>query len=378
MMNLPTTDPELLKKRIRKSLRKQGFVLRTHTFHAPHMDKQSIRDLNEVARQHRIEEARSTLGRFEAALLREFASGSEINPAAIKPVITEVQSKSRDELLFRYATLHWSIPVSSGYGRRLRFLVRDQQNGKLIGIIGLGDPVFSLGARDKWIGWDSSQRSLRLRNVLDAFVLGAVPPYRNLLCGKLIALLTTSEVVREAFRRKYRDSQSRIRMAEADARLALVTTTSALGRSSVYNRLKLDSRTVFQSVGYTKGYGEFHFSNGLYGSMHAYALENCEPTDKKTAWGDGFRNRREVIKKCLRSLDLPAQWLQHGIEREIFAVPLARNSREFLMGQHSRLLWYHDTADQLFEAFRERWLLPRAAWDRSYEAFEPDQMKILT
>src|ERR1700722_4636210 len=102
MMDLPTTDPELLKKRIRKSLRKQGFVLRTNTFHAPSMDKQSIRDLNEVAREHRIEEARSTLGRFEEELLREFASGSEVNPAAIKPEITEVQAKSKDELLFRY------------------------------------------------------------------------------------------------------------------------------------------------------------------------------------------------------------------------------------------------------------------------------------
>ena len=41
---------------------------------------------------------------------------------------------------------------------------------------------------------------MRLRNVMDAFVLGAVPPYRELLCGKLVAMLAASDEVRDAFR----------------------------------------------------------------------------------------------------------------------------------------------------------------------------------
>ncbi len=98
--------------------------------------------------------------------------------------------------LFRYACLLWSVPVSQGFGRRVRFLVRDKQNGKLVGIFALGDPVFNLRCRDGFIGWSSGDREKRLYNVMDIFILGAVPPYNSLLCGKLIALLAASNEVR--------------------------------------------------------------------------------------------------------------------------------------------------------------------------------------
>jgi Druantia protein DruA len=39
--------------------------------------------------------------------------------------------------------------VSRGYGRRMRFLIWDQSNEKLIGLIVLGDPVFNLRVRDE-------------------------------------------------------------------------------------------------------------------------------------------------------------------------------------------------------------------------------------
>jgi hypothetical protein len=272
-------------------------------------------------------------------------------------------------LLFRYAALHWSIPVSSGYGRRLRFLVVDEFNGKLIGIIGLGDPVFNLGPRDGWIGWTKEDRNDRLRHVMDAFVLGAVPPYSFLLCGKLVAMLAASDEVRKSFKEKYGGRFSLIGGRVHDGRLALITTTSALGRSSVYNRVRLDGRAVYTSAGFTRGYGEFHFSNGLYAAIAEFAARNCEPTAKQADWGTGFRNRREVIRKCLPKLQLSGEWLCHRIEREVFVAPLARNSAEFLRGDHSRLLWFHQSADDIFRYFRERWMLPRAGRDGRYRSW---------
>ncbi|WP_423828289.1 Druantia anti-phage system protein DruA [Sporotomaculum syntrophicum] len=50
------------------------------------------------------------------------------------------------------------MPVSSGYCRRLRFLVFDNHTNKVMGLLGLGDPVFSLSARDKCIGWTKEKR----------------------------------------------------------------------------------------------------------------------------------------------------------------------------------------------------------------------------
>jgi len=266
--------------------------------------------------------------------------------------------------------------VSSGYGRRLRFLVVDEYNGKLIGLIGLGDPVFSLGPRDQWVGWTPADRKERLKNVMDAFVLGAVPPYSFLLCGKLVAMLAASDTVRRGFKRKYGGTCSVIRRRVHDGRLALITTTSALGRSSVYNRLRLGDRLLYQSVGFTRGSGEFHFSNGLYKVISEFAEKNCEPTAKQKHWGTGFRNRREVVRKCLSALGLSSEWIYHGIEREVFVVPLARNTREFLLGEHARLLWYQQSEAEIFEYFRDRWMLPRAMWDARYRMFNPDNFRL--
>jgi hypothetical protein len=252
----------------------------------------------------------------------------------------------------------------------------DDSNGKLVGLIGLGDPVYSLGPRDEWVGWTPSDRKKRLGNVMDAFVLGAVPPYSFLLCGKLVAMLAASDTVRRAFKRKYGGSRSLIRRKVHDGRLALITTASALGRSSVYNRLRFGDRLLYQSVGFTKGSGEFHFSNGLYGAITEFAEEYCEPTAKQERWGTGFRNRREVIKKCLPALGLSSDWVYHGIEREVFVIPLARNTREVLRGEHTRLLWYHQSEAKMFEYFRDRWMLPRASWDQRYRGFDPERYRL--
>jgi hypothetical protein len=258
----------------------------------------------------------------------------------------------------------------------LRFLVVDEHNGKLIGLIGLGDPVYSLGPRDQWVGWTLSDRKKRLRNVLDAFVLGAVPPYSFLLCGKLVAMLAASNTVRDAFKRKYGGTRSVIGHKVHDGRLALITTTSALGRSSLYNRLRLGERLLYQSVGFTKGSGEFHFSNGLYGAITEFAENHCEPTAKQNRWGTGFRNRREVIKKCLPALGLSSNWVYHGVKREVFVIPLARNSREFLRGEHSRLRWFDHSVPNLFLFFRERWLLPRSKRDLGFNSWKRNDWQL--
>jgi hypothetical protein len=368
---------EDLRERIVRSLRAQGFRVQNGAVLPPKdLSKERIRELHETAVAHRIERARDGLFRMEKDLLRHIASGHEVVPSRISPRLVEVLPDSEEELLFRYASLHWSIPVSSGYGRRLRFLVVDEYNGKLIGLIGLGDPVFSLGPRDRWIGWTPSDRKKRLGNVMDAFVLGAVPPYSFLLCGKLVAMLAASDTVRRAFKRKYGGTRSVIRRKVHDGRLALITTTSALGRSSVYNRLRLGDRLLYQSVGFTRGSGEFHFSNGLYGAITEFAEKNCEPTAKQERWGTGFRNRREVIKKCLPALGLSSDWVYHGIEREVFVIPLAHNCREFLRGEHARLRWYQQSEAQMFEYFRDRWMLPRASWDQRFRSWSRDEWLI--
>lgn len=318
-----------LRRAIIDSLRAQGFVIDgTKSLPPVAIDKQGLRDLHRPAVDHRIRRASGQLRRHEDSLLARFAQGSEVVPELMSPTMVEVRRGSRDELLFRYACLHWSIPVSSGYGRRIRFLVIDEHTDKLIGVIGLGDPVFSLGPRDRWIGWKEAARRERLHTVMDAFVLGAVPPYSQLLCGKLVAMLAVSDEVAEAVHRKYSNTESRIAQRALSGRLALVTTISALGRSSVYNRLSFRGDRLFERVGATRGSGDFHFSNGLYEAIADFARRRGLMTSKRPEWGGGFRNKREVLKKSLIALGISSEWVYHGVQREIFVAPMASNARD--------------------------------------------------
>ena len=201
-----------------RSLKEQGFRIDGNRLLPPaDLCEDSLRQLHQTAVAHKVERSKPGLFKYQDELQQLIASGADVVPDRIHPILIEVQPDSKEELLFRYATLHWSIPVSSGYGRRLRFVVIDEHNEKLIGVLGLGDPIFSLGKRDGWIGWTKEDRRERLHQVMDAFVLGAVPPYSYLLCGKLVAMLTASNEVRDAFHRKYAGSSTRTTTRKASS-----------------------------------------------------------------------------------------------------------------------------------------------------------------
>lgn len=62
---------------------------------------------------------------------------------------------------------------------------------------------------------------------MDAYVIGALPPYNYLLGGKLISYILASDEVREVFSRKYGKTKY--------DQLAAIFTTSLYGKSSQYN-----------------------------------------------------------------------------------------------------------------------------------------------
>ena len=372
-----TREAVKLRSKIVRSLRTQGFRFRKGILVPPEIeDKNKVRNLHREAVRLNVARSRAGLERHEDRLLSFIASGVDIVPEKIRPRLVIVQPGSEEELLFRYARLHWSIPVSAGYGRRLRFVVIDEFNNKLIGIFGLGDPIYALNPRDQWIGWDLNTRKKKLQSVMDLFVLGAVPPYSHLLCGKLVALLATSHDVQDAFHSKYVGHRSYISNSCQDGRLALLTTTSALGRSSLYSRLKYRQDIVLHSVGFTSGSGDFHFCNGFYRELRDFALMNCNATAKHTRWGRGFRNRRELVQKTLRQLGMSNNLRYHGIKREVFVAPLAVNAAAYLRGEQQQLRNYNRTVEDLFEWFRIRWLLPRAMRDDRYLTFDSEKYRL--
>src|SRR5690348_16636424 len=190
-------------------LRAQGFRIDDHNLVKQRTYKKAqVRKIHAFSREERLTLERPFVREWLPKLSKYLASGAEVEPARIDPVPLVVDSDPEMSALFRLASLWWSVPVSKGFGRRFRVLLFDRDNAKLIGLLGLTDPVFNLRARDSWIGWDVKQREKRLAHVMDAYVLGAVPPYNQLLGAKLVALLAASDFVSDVFRSRYQKSKS--------------------------------------------------------------------------------------------------------------------------------------------------------------------------
>ena len=334
------------------------------------LTKQKIRDLHSAQRREILDRNQAFIEVHGSELANHFAAGEEIDPIAIDPYLVEVRPDSLESRLFRFACLLWSIPVSKGFGRRVRFLVRDRQNGSLIGLFALGDPVFNLSARDKWIGWDHVGRQDRLVHIMDGYVVGAVPPYSQLIGGKLVAALMASTEVKQVYERKYLGRETVIRKKESRARLVLLTTTSALGRSSIYNRLSLPNGPHFLKIGTTKGFGHFHISGEIFESMREYLQAIDHPYSSGHRFGMGPNWKIRVVRAALKEIGINGNAiLRHGIEREVYAIPLARNWQDVLMGKHKNVRSCVLPSSEIAKYCLKRWMLPRAARDKRYVNF---------
>ncbi|MGH9785668.1 MAG: Druantia anti-phage system protein DruA, partial [Terriglobia bacterium] len=294
-----------LKRALRSHLRLLGFKRTEEGGLAPSdCSNDSFRRLHAAQRRERLQAERRFIVKQWPLLRGHLADGREVDPSRVAPRLELIQADTWQSDLFRMTSLTWSVPVSQGYGRRMRFLVWDESNGKLIGLIALADPVFNLAARDKHVGWSADDRRKRLAHVLDAYVLGALPPYKMLLGGKLVAALVGTREIRDAFARKYSGVHGLISGEVKPAALAMVTTSSALGRSSVYNRLRLENYRLFRSVGFTSGWGHFHIPDRLFATMRDYLKAHGHPYADNHHFGDGPNWKLRAVRECLKLLGL--------------------------------------------------------------------------
>jgi hypothetical protein len=294
-------------------------------------------------------------------LINHFAAGSDVDPARISPILERISSESWESDLFRLASLTWSVPVSNGFGRRLRYLVWDEQNDKLMGLIAIGDPVFNLSVRDNLIGWSHKLRAHRLVNVMDAYVLGALPPYNTLLGGKLVACLVRSREIYEDFSRTYGGTIGIISRQNKSAQLLAVTTSSSLGRSSVYNRLKLEGVRCFTPIGYTAGWGHFHIPDALFADLRDFLREVGHPYADMHRFGQGPNWRLRTTRVALAALGFNSDILHHGVQREVFLCTLASNALRLLRtGKGTPELSSLRTVREIGQLAVERWMLARS------------------
>lgn len=279
------------------------------------------------------------------------AKREDIDLAKVDPYIVITDSgKSAHYNLWAYATSLWSVPVTQGFGRRIRYFVFDKQNDKLIGIVGLSDPLIGLGIRDtNSIGWSVKEKMNRLYNCMTAYILGAIPPYNSILGSKLIALTVSFPEIRDHFFQKYQKS------AEEKGKLpnlVYVDTLGAFGKSSIYTRLK-----GWEFVGYTKGQSHIHITAN--GSWELFRKVLPEEVFKSYEYGDGPNWKMRVLKKGLQELDLSYEMLSIGWKRGYYRLPLIENWQDFLNHKTDKVQYLYSSKSSIIDYWKNRWLYPR-------------------
>lgn len=378
VVKLPGPEARL-KRELRQHLSELGFRKgRKGELLPPGQGKEAVRRLHGEQRTDKLAANFRFLAATLPKLLASFANGNEIVPANIRLVLRRVRSDTVEADLFRLASLTWSVPVSAGFGRRMRYVVWDAGHDRLAGIIALGDPVFNLSVRDKYVSWSTDDRSSRLVNILDAYALGAVPPYSFLLGGKAVAALVRTAEVVEDFRTAYGETVGIISGAAKHASLLIVTTTSSMGRSSIYNRLRLGGTEYYKPVGYTTGWGHFHITDALFEKLRAFLRGQEHDYADHHEYGKGPNWRLRTIKAALTRLGFKESLLKHGVQRQVFVCLLASNALDILRGAKAPPDYANlKSVDEVSAAAVSRWMAPRADREPAYRLWVRDAIPSL-
>ena len=217
-------------------------------------------------------------------------------------------------------------------------------------------------------------------NMMEIIVCGSIPPYNQLLGGKLVSILACSPQVVRDYTDKYADQVSEIasRMkgekVVRDSRLAFLGTTSLYSvGSSQYNRIKVpmgnDFVLTYKEMGITEGYGTVYFSKTTTSSLMRVLELQDGGRRINNIFGEGTSPRFRLISRGLSTLGIKSNaFLQHYTPRIVYSMELAKNTNDFLCGGADELEYPYDitnskeveTATQAMADFwYERWLKSR-------------------
>jgi hypothetical protein len=320
--------------------------------------KETIKSAMAIKRLEIIKQNRSWIDKHIDLGRKNLASGLEALSSRIEPTIEVCETQAQHNL-FRLYRYYWSSPYSDYVGRRIKLLIRDGSLPKrpIIGIAALGSPIIHIPERDDFIGWDVKNRTKNLVYTMDAYVLGALPPYNHLLGGKLISCLIASEEVRKIYRVKYRDKVTLIERRVAND-LYGIFTTSLYGKSAQYNRLKYQGLHLFQPIGKTKGFGTLHLSKQTIGEMVRFLKSKNIVINHE--FGDGPSWVMRVIHAAGEKLGFdPDFLLRHSFKRDIYFVPIAKNYRELLNGTSRKPQYFMFKKKDLVQYWKDRWYRQR-------------------
>jgi len=218
-------------------------------------------------------------------------------------------------------------------------------------------------------------------NVMEIITCGAVPPYGDLLGGKLVAMLLVSPRVVAEFAERY---QGRVSLIASGLKgepvhrrpnLALLSTSSlyAVG-SSQYNRIRVPGDLVggqgaitYERIGVTDSFGTVHFAPDTAAALASIArLADDNRRDVNYLFGEGMSPKLRILRAGLGALGLDSEvFLRHHSPRLLYGARLCRNSPDVLFGLRDqpdyilRSAVGSDGTSEIAQHWRERWVRPR-------------------
>ena len=358
---------DFLRIDLQESLRKQGFIIhQQEKLVISSNTKEEIKKIQLTAKNEITNEYRKFVLNNVKKISQNLISGSSINPQNISLEIRQVLSGTLDEVLFRWWNLTWwSMPYQRPYGRQMRFLIWDTTHNAPFGLISLQSPILKQAVRDKNLEIPSKNLDYWVNRSMYAQRVGALPPYNELLGGKLVALSLISNEIRDAYQCKYYDKTSIMAERKIESELLFITTTSAFGRSSMYNKLKYRDDVVAEKLGYTEGYGSFQISDDLYERLIDY-LESIGENIAR-GYGNGPSRKLKLIQLACRKLGL-ANYTYHGIKREYYLFSFIKNLKQVIHEQECAISKSYAFND-LFEFWKERWMANRVVNTTKWREF---------
>jgi len=226
--------------------------------------------------------------------------------------------------------------------------------------------------------------------VADISVCGAVQPYNAILGGKLVAMLATSPEVVNEYCRRYSTAASEIASSMAGraivrpAKLVLLGTTSLYGvGSSQYNRIKIPCDRLkgqegdalrYVELGHSEAFGTSQYSEESVQALVELVQQSANGQRVNSIFGEGVSPKLRKVREGLDLLGFPSDvLLRHYRRRVVYAVPLVRNVREYLLGLDGEADYFVPLQDgaqgtaRVAEWWRARWLRGRICSDAVLE-----------
>ena len=363
-----TSEEQELRDRILKWVTGSGFKVNPHLRLANHT-KETYRNVQVSAKQAQIQEHHRFLSRFTNKARKYGLDGRDLDPGKIDLELRRVESNSLESDLFLWWNLMWwSMPYQSSYGRRIRYMLWDRHHNVPFGIFLLQSPLLKLRARDEYLGLTGKNIDVWVNQSMSAQRVGALPPYNELIGGKMVALAMTADEVRQYYTEKYKNRSTLIENRILEPHILFITTTGAFGKSSMYDRLKYHGEKAAISVGQTAGNGSFHIPDCIVREIYIMLKKNG--VDTTLGYGHGPSRKIRLLKRGLTHLGLIG-FSKHGVRREIYLFPLVQNLHDIIQ-QGELPSWHSRPFNDIVQFWQERWCLPRSKRTNSWCRFKAE------